>query len=85
LARLIVDGVDPQSVAQRMKGRSVMIQMALLDIIIPNRTTELLAKIGDIPKRDYLGEHGFLAIPVEPAYLRGNSEMAGFLDGRFTP
>jgi pimeloyl-ACP methyl ester carboxylesterase len=82
IARIFVDSVDPQSVAHQMRGRPVMIQMALLDFIIPNAYTELLARLSGAPKRDYLGEHAFVVIPVEPAYLRGSNEMADFIAGR---
>lgn len=85
IARIFVDSVDPQSVAHQLRGRPVMIQMALLDIIIPNAYTELLTRLSGAPKRDYLGEHGFIVIPIEPAYLRGSNEMADFMAGRFTP
>jgi dienelactone hydrolase len=85
LARLIVDGVDPQSVGHKMRGRDVMIQMATLDFIIPNRYTETLQRISGAPKRDYLAEHAFIVIPVEPAFLRGQSELADFLDGSLQP
>jgi pimeloyl-ACP methyl ester carboxylesterase len=85
IARIFMDAVDPQSVAQLMRGRDVMIQMALLDMIIPNAYTETLARISGAPKRDYVAEHAFIVIPVEPAYLRGSIEMADFLAERFTP
>jgi hypothetical protein len=85
LARLFVDAVDPQSVAQRMKGRDILIQMATLDFIIPNPYTETLQRISGLPRRDYIAEHAFLVIPVEPAFLRGQSELGGFLEGSFRP
>lgn len=85
IARIFVDSVDPQSVAHQMRGRPVMIQMALLDFIIPNAYTELLARLSGAPKRDYLAEHAFVVIPIEPAFLRGSGEMADFLAGRLTP
>jgi dienelactone hydrolase len=85
LARLIVDGVDPQSVVQKLQGRQVMVQMATLDAIIPNVTTQKLATIAHAPRKDYVAEHAFLVIPVEPAYLPGVNELADFLAGKLKP
>jgi hypothetical protein len=62
-----------------------MLQMATLDIIIPNANTELLEQVTGAPRRDYIAEHGFLTIPIEPEYFRGTSELAGFLSGDFQP
>ena len=59
--------------------------MATLDIIIPNVYTELLQTVTGAPRRDYVGEHGFLVIPVEPAYIPGVTDLANFLDGTLTP
>jgi hypothetical protein len=96
LARWFVDTVDPANVAKYLikepmpgvgmpKGRDVMIQMALADFIIPNKYTKYLAELSGVPRRDYLAEHAFIVIPVEPAYIRGTSEMSGFLAGSFKP
>jgi dienelactone hydrolase len=85
LARVIVDGVDPQSVAGTMKGRPVMIQMATLDFIIPNTYTELLGRLSGAPKRDYIAEHAFIVIPVEPAFMRGQSDLGDYLAGKLVP
>lgn len=82
LARLIVDAIDPQSVVQLLHGRDVLVQMATLDAIIPNSTTKELVKIAGIPERDYVAEHAFLVIPIEPAYLPGVNDMADFLAGK---
>jgi hypothetical protein len=54
--------------------------MALLDIIIPNEYTLKLEELAEVPRRDYLAEHAFLCIPVEPEYLRGVYEMAGYIN-----
>ena len=82
VARWIVDSVDPQSVASTLnRGREVMLQMATLDFIIPNDYTETLQNISGAPREDYLGEHGFLAIPIEPAYLPGVRDLARFIAG----
>ena len=87
VARWIVDRVDPQSVARsyRSMSSSGLIQMALADFIIPNQATRTLETLSGLPRRDYLGEHAFLVIPVEPAYLRGTIEMANFLSGDLSP
>ena len=81
VARWFIDSVDPQGVADRLgkDGRKVMIQMATLDAIIPNAFTQVLVQRGGVPKKDYTAEHAFLVIPVEPEFLRGNSELASFL------
>ena len=44
-----------------------------------------LQELADVPRVDYLGEHGFLAIPIEPAYARGVTDVARFLTGEFAP
>jgi dienelactone hydrolase len=85
LARVIVDGVDPQSVGTRMRGRDMMLQMATLDFIIPNAYTEKLMRITNAPKRDYVAEHAFIVVPVEPAFLRGQADLADYLAGRLSP
>lgn len=96
LARWFVDTVDPGNIARYLmkepmpgvgmpKGRDVMIQMALADFIIPNKYTKHLAKLSGVPRIDYLAEHAFIVIPVEPAYIRGTSDMSGFLAGSFKP
>lgn len=91
VARWLMDSVDPQSFAQFLlresfepgralpEDRTVLIQMARLDLVIPNATTELLARLSGAPKEDYLAEHAFIVIPVEPAYLRGTRDLARVL------
>ena len=37
--------------------------------------------ISGAPRKDYIGEHGFLAIPIEPAYLPGVRDLARFING----
>lgn len=85
LGRLIVDAIDPQSVAHLLRGRNVFVQMALLDFIIPNPYTEQLVRLSGAPKRDYLAEHGFIVVPVEPAYPFAANDLAEYLAGRLTP
>jgi hypothetical protein len=85
LARVFVDGVDPQSVAHEMKGRNVLLQKATLDFIIPNAYTDILGKLSGAPIRDYIAEHAFIVIPVEPAFARGQSDLADFLAGTLKP
>ncbi|MCS6799101.1 MAG: hypothetical protein NZ898_11320 [Myxococcota bacterium] len=87
IARWFVDTVDPQSVATRFASdrRPALIQMATADFIIPNDFTRLLERLTGLPRRDYLAEHAFLVIPVEPEYARGTREMARFLSGAWTP
>lgn len=79
LGRLIMDAVDPQSVAHLLRGRNVLVQMATLDFIIPNPFTEALVRLSGAPKHDYIAEHGFIVIPVEPAYLPAVNDLADYL------
>jgi hypothetical protein len=86
VAHWFMDAVDPQHLGPTIVDhRAVMLQMATLDEIIPNANTELLQTVTGAPRRDYVAEHAFLTIPVEPEYFRGTSELAGFLSGDFTP
>ena len=86
VARWIMDATDPHSFADRLaEGRDVLIQMALLDFIIPNDYTTKLADLAGLEHRDYLSEHAFLVIPIEPEYLRGVIEVANYIDGQELP
>jgi hypothetical protein len=86
VARWFMDAVDPQGVADRLlEDRAVLIQMALLDFIIPNPYTELLGLLSGAPRLDYMAEHAFLAVPIEPAYLAGQNDLADFLAGELSP
>lgn len=85
VARWIVDAVDPQNLGAATADRALMLQMATLDFIIPNAYTRTLERSTGAPRRDYLAEHGFLVIPVEPEFGRGGRELAGFLAGTFAP
>jgi hypothetical protein len=80
-----MDAVDPQHLGAITGDRALMLQMATLDVIIPNDSTKLLESVTHAPRRDYLGEHGFLTIPLEPAYVRGVRELASFLSGELVP
>jgi dienelactone hydrolase len=81
----LMDAVDPLGLGQRTGARHLMLQMATLDIIIPNPYTKDLQAQTHAPRRDYIAEHGFLVIPIEPEYLRGVSELASFLAGELQP
>jgi hypothetical protein len=59
--------------------------MATLDFVIPNTSTKHLASHAGVPRRDYVAEHAFLVIPVEPAYPAGTSDAADFLAGSLKP
>lgn len=92
VAHWIMDAVDPQSFAARLvrnpdgRGpRRVLLQMATLDVIIPNPYTKVLENLSGAPRRDYIAEHGFLVIPIEPEYWRGTSDLASFLAGELNP
>lgn len=81
VAGWVMDAVDPQHLGRETGARELLIQMALLDFIIPNDSTKELEAVTGAARRDYLAEHGFIAIPVEPEYLRGCNDMAKFLNG----
>ena len=83
VAHWFMDAVDPQNFAEHvMDGeRDVLIQMATLDQIIPNEYTLELESLSGAPRRDYVAEHAFLCLTIEPEYLRGVNELADFLDG----
>src|SRR5262245_38207375 len=85
VARWFMDAVDPMNQASYLRGRDAMIQMATLDFIIPNPYTLTLQDLSGLPRRDYVAEHAFIVVPVEPEYLRGLSELARFLEGSFQP
>lgn len=87
VARWFMDAADPQVVARSLLdgGRAVMIQMATLDVVIPNKYTQILQSLSGAPRRDYTAEHAFITIPVEPEYPRGAAELAGFLAETFSP
>jgi hypothetical protein len=81
VAHWFMDKVDPQHLGPITGARALLLQMATLDFVIPNANTELLQQVTGAPRKDYIGEHGFLTIPVEPAYLPGVTDMAKFLNG----
>ncbi|HTM20724.1 MAG TPA: hypothetical protein VL172_09460 [Kofleriaceae bacterium] len=83
VARWFMDAADPAGVADHLLdgNRDVLIQMATLDFIIPNEFTVKLQELSGAPRRDYIAEHGFLAIPIEPEYLHGVTDMANFVEG----
>ncbi len=85
LGRMMQDAVDPQSTAYLLQGRKVFIQMATLDAIIPNPNTEILQTLSGAPRRDYVAEHGFIVIPVEPECIPGQADLGDFLDGSLQP
>jgi hypothetical protein len=67
VARWLIDSVDPHSVAHRYaeEDRAVLIQMSQGDIVIPNRTTEVLRRVSGRPMRTYPSPlHGDLVAPV---------------------
>jgi hypothetical protein len=81
-ARWLIDSVDPHSVAHLYTeaDRPVLIQMSRGDLVIPNRTTEVLARVSGRPVRVYPSPfHGDLVAPVAgDAMLR---DLADFLAG----
>ncbi|WP_157069701.1 hypothetical protein [Sandaracinus amylolyticus] len=82
VARWLIDSVDPHSVAHlyAQEDRQVLIQMSRGDIIIPNRTTEVLQRVSGRPLRSYPTPlHADLIIPaLGDAMLR---DMGAFLSG----
>lgn len=94
VARWIMDPIDPQSFAPYLlrksfdtglplRERTALIQMATLDFIITNPYTERLEALSGIRRVNYIAEHAFIVVPVEPAFLRGTRDMAQVL-GRGT-
>ena len=81
VAGWVMDAIDPQHLGDEAGARALLIQMATLDFIIPNSSTLELQDVTGAVRRDYLAEHGFIAIPFEPEYLRGCNDMAKFLNG----
>ncbi len=81
VATWFMDAVDPEHLGDITGNRALLLQMATLDFIIPNDNTKVLEAVTKAPRRDYIAEHGFLTIPVEPEYFRGTSDMAKFLAG----
>jgi hypothetical protein len=79
VARWFLDSVDPQHVGPIAGARKLLIQMATLDEIIPNACTEVLQAVTGAPRIDYIAEHGFLVIPIEPEYWRATADLASFL------
>ncbi|MFN0246532.1 MAG: hypothetical protein ACKV2T_06465 [Kofleriaceae bacterium] len=85
VAKWFMDAVDPQHLGPITGARSLLIQMATLDFIIPNDNTKILQEVTGAPRRDYIGEHAFITIPIEPAYFRGVRDLADFLSGELVP
>ncbi|HUS30830.1 MAG TPA: hypothetical protein VMZ53_20105, partial [Kofleriaceae bacterium] len=85
VAKWFMDAVDPEHVGPVTGNRALMIQMATLDFIIPNDNTKTLQSVTKAPRRDYVAEHGFLVIPLEPEYWRGTRDLANFLSGELVP
>lgn len=90
IGRWIMDPIDPQTFADYLikesfepgvsvDDREVFIQMATLDLIIGNEQTKVLERLSGVMREDYVAEHAFLVVPVEPAYLRGTREAARLL------
>ncbi len=85
VAKWFMDAVDPQHLGPVTGNRALLIQMATLDFIIPNDNTKVLQAVTHAPRRDYVGEHAFITIPLEPAYFPGVRDLANFLSGELQP
>jgi pimeloyl-ACP methyl ester carboxylesterase len=85
VAKWIVDAVDPQNLGEAIGDRDLLLQMATLDFIIPNWSTKKLEEVTGAPRRDYLAEHAFIVIPIEPEYGRGSGDLAAYLAGKLNP
>lgn len=85
VAKWFMDAVDPQHLGPITGNRALLLQMATLDIIIPNANTKILQDVTKAPRRDYIGEHAFITIPLEPAYFPGVRDLANFLSGELQP
>lgn len=97
IAHWMIDSVDPINVARHITGepipevgappggRAALVQLATLDIIIPEAATMRLVDEAGLPMEDYLGGHGMLLLPVEPAFLPVVNDAADFLEGSWQP
>lgn len=85
VAKWFMDRVDPQHLGAITGNRALLIQMATLDFIIPNDNTKILQQVTHAPRKDYIGEHAFITIPLEPAYFPGVRDLANFLSGELQP
>jgi pimeloyl-ACP methyl ester carboxylesterase len=85
VAKWFMDRVDPQHYGDKIAKTPLMLQMATLDFIIPNDNTKVLEQVTKAPRRDYIAEHAFLTIPIEPEFLRGVNDLANFLSGELAP
>jgi len=85
VAKWFMDAVDPQHLGPTIANRALLLQMATLDMIIPNDNTKVLEAVTKAPRRDYVGEHAFITIPLEPAYFPGTRDLANFLSGELQP
>ncbi len=79
--------VDPRTKAEATSTKKrLRIQMAVNDTVVPNASTMRLVTASGVDKdkefRSFLGTHGFLADPVEPAFYAGQEDMASFLEGK---
>lgn len=85
ISRWLIDSVDPQIVARhyRDEDRDVLLQMDRGDIVIPNFTTETLARVSERPMRTYNSPlHADLIVPlIGDAMLR---DMGAFLSGEIS-
>lgn len=90
VARWLVDRVDPQNFAPYVMDRNIetglelqerkaLMQMARFDLIIPNENTRLLQELTGVPMVEYIAEHAFLVVPIEPAFIRGTLHMSRLL------
>lgn len=85
ISRWLIDSVDPHIVARRYRDddRDVLLQMDRGDIVIPNFTTEALARVSERPMRTYASPlHADLIVPlIGDAML---SDMGAFLSGEIS-
>ena len=86
IARWIIDSVDPHSIAHLHQTNNVesLIQIDVGDpdgdMIIPNRTTRMLARVSQIPVKEYNSNlHVDLIIPFLGEGML--NDMADFLAG----
>jgi hypothetical protein len=78
--------VDPKTKLEATaKVKRLRLQMATGDTVVPNTSTKRLVKSSGIDEatqfRAFLGSHGFLGDPAEPACYPGQDDMANFLEG----
>jgi hypothetical protein len=76
--------LDPRTGATvTARPRALRLHMAIGDTVVPNSSTRRLLKAAGLNEqsefRSFLGSHGFLADPLEPACYVGQDDLVNFM------